>query len=852
MALRRPRVLAALMAAGTCALFAPASAHTLPGGLGVNDQRALTTASPGPPPARFAVRGAPLARKGRVVAGRTLSVYARPPAVVVDGCRSRGARVRVRGGRGSIAVTARCRGIRGGLRIRARLRGKTLQGTSNRRSFTARLRPPPGKLLRGRASARASRAIRTVDAVQRHSASEVSTSARGAGFVRTELVLRLKPTATVGQVNGALRAAGGRIAASVPGMPRLVISIPDPGSLGVLDALLARLGRRPGIASALRAGVASTQELPPGFAAPPAGTHAAELSHLLAMRAPAAWNARAAIRLPDRPILVIADKFGNGSFTAHVNAQVDQSAFFTGLPNFHGYHVAGIAAGTFANNGSRAGRVTGVFPARARMTVVDASGVNSLDAAAALLLQAIRAAPGRVVVNASMGHNPNTDDASARQEGSDWATAIRAANATDRLFHAGSAGNDAVPATRNSHWASAALRSDLTNAAGDPVQPLTQTLAVENLVDGGPPAFEPRCLGISSNRGGHIAAVGTNVFSLKLGNAAGNDSGTSQASPQVAGLAEYIWSIAPDLTATQVAAAITSTAAPSLGSGPPCNTDLPSAPRLDAYAAILSLDQPTPVTPGSAPVRLAILDRNGDGIFTHTDIAAFVAGLPAAASVRTWARSDLNGDGFAGGPATGALDLNLSGSARGGAPLLGSVTQVIEGVSVAFNENAVTDMQALCFYAYSGLYSGTAEGRRSALRADTDCGAALQNLSGNFEGVARDCDTNTDGSPSCGEDGETFGLLQVTATGFTFYVQAEDSSIDPATCAVPGQDPNNCFKATGSSTSSPFIGTAISRFEQNPMPFQATLTGNDLRGRIDTDTNPSDPIWIEFELTRVP
>ena len=108
---------------------------------------------------------------------------------------------------------------------------------------------------------------------------------------------------------------------------------------------------------------------------------------------------------------------------------------------------------------------------------------------------------------------------------------------------------------------SAALRSDLTDATGAPAAPLQQTLAVENLVDTGSPVYEPSCLGLSSNHGGNLAAVGTNVFSLKLGTSAGNDTGTSQASPQVAGLAEYLWTIAPDLTAEQVAAAVRSTAA---------------------------------------------------------------------------------------------------------------------------------------------------------------------------------------------------------------------------------------------------------------------------------------------------
>ena len=78
--------------------------------------------------------------------------------------------------------------------------------------------------------------------------------------------------------------------------------------------------------------------------------------------------------------------------------------------------------------------------------------------------------------------------------------------------------------------AAACVATDGTG--GFPAARLPNTLAVENLVDTGAPAFEPGCLALTSNRGGNIAAVGANVFSNLLGSMAGNMSGTSQASPQ--------------------------------------------------------------------------------------------------------------------------------------------------------------------------------------------------------------------------------------------------------------------------------------------------------------------------------
>src|SRR5688500_18783148 len=124
--------------------------------------------------------------------------------------------------------------------------------------------------------------------------------------------------------------------------------------------------------------------------------------------------------------------------------------------------------------------------------------------------------------------------------------------------------------------------------------PLRNTLAGEGRGETPAPDFEPGCLDVSSNRGGTIAAVGADVHSHLFDSFAGDRTGTSMASPQVAGLAMYLWSIAPDLTAPQLRSAMVDTARLPLpnddASG--CGTDVTSAPRLDAYAAVLSLDTP--------------------------------------------------------------------------------------------------------------------------------------------------------------------------------------------------------------------------------------------------------------------
>ena len=275
-------------------------------------------------------------------------------------------------------------------------------------------------------------------------------------------------------------------------------------------------------------------------------------------------------------------------------------------------------------------------------------------------------------------------DVQAQEGGSDWAQLVRSsAGLEDRMLHATSAGNDARPANRNSRWSAAALRSDLTNQFDLPMPPLRNTLAVENLVDTGSPAFEPGCLAVTSNRSGNIAAVGSDVFSHRFGSLAGDKTGTSMASPQVAGLAMFLWSIEPNLTAPQLRDLMIATARePLSNAAEQCNTDLPSSRRLDAYTAVLSLDQPVALTPQTAPVRHAILDHNGDEDgFDEDDLEAFGDVSRPDAGNRDWSRADLNGDGFTGGTQEAPMDLDPTGSPPRGAPQLEKVHQEILGVS---------------------------------------------------------------------------------------------------------------------------------------------------------------------------
>ena len=59
------------------------------------------------------------------------------------------------------------------------------------------------------------------------------------------------------------------------------------------------------------------------------------------------------------------------------------------------------------------------------------------------------------------------------------------------------------------------------------------------------------------------------------------------------------------------------------------------------------------------------------------------------------------------------------------------MAQTIEGVSVPFDERNLSDVQALCFYAYSGLYKGDPDQRRTLLDPVQRCGAAPLESGGN-------------------------------------------------------------------------------------------------------------------------
>jgi hypothetical protein len=229
-----------------------------------------------------------------------------------------------------------------------------------------------------------------------------------------------------------------------------------------------------------------------------------------------------------------------------------------------------------------------------------------------------------------------------------------------------------------------------------------------------------------------VKAVAENVAGVCQTSPCATGTGNSRAAPQVAGLAAYMLALSSDLR--QQPASMTRRAIIANARGNAQTTGV-----LDAYAAVLSLDPVSTPDSNSWHVRRSILDVNTGGAsagrFDENDVAEFLSvllavdasGNPVDPNAADFSRYDLNGDGFTGGAFPERFDLDRIGSTRFGASVYQQLNKTIEGVVRTFDEDAVTDLEILCFYAYSPLYQGDSEQRRqllSNLPATQECAVA--------------------------------------------------------------------------------------------------------------------------------
>lgn len=573
------------------------------------------------------------------------------------------------------------------------------------------------------------------DAWDTYDPSEVSTNDNGVEIVRTKIGLMFHSDATAGEINALLIDLGASITTSLAKIAYLVVRIPDPGSLANLEALVAEIESNPIVGYVVYAEFPSVNELPDNIELLPDSV----LNHHLAVRAPAAWNAREGVR--SVPSILIADYFGDGLPTGLNNSQLNVGDYLENSisadPDGHGYGVLSVINAEFGGETDDWGQVTGIYPESAVIVAVELEGSSPLDYDIRIL-QAADNISGVLILNTSIGYecvvgfeDACVDENKARQDGARWITMVRDRGLEERMLHFTAAGNieEDVPeanlARTGSIFSAAALYDDLVDVDGMSVPPLENTLVIGSAtVLNDEPELAPISLCLSGfsfigfQGKPHLAAIGQEIPSYKRSSDSSTGEtvkilhGTSFATPQAAGLAAYMLSIKPDLDISTIKSILEDSARPTpviIDDFDECSNWVEPAPTIDAYAALLALDNPDVLlgtaTPNQAPVRLAILDEVVNEQFDEEDIMSFLNGIDEDFGVPLleFGRFDLNGDATTGTKDTTAFDLGMQFPD----PARLAVGLVIEESATTIDVEKVTDMNVLCFYAYSKLYQGT-------------------------------------------------------------------------------------------------------------------------------------------------
>jgi hypothetical protein len=588
------------------------------------------------------------------------------------------------------------------------------------------------------------------------------------GIILSKLEMGLRGTATVGQVNAALDLLNARIVSMRPGDATLTVVFPRAADLAALRQKQRSLDGALGIRFLDLAITVAPEILPPAPA-----DKSSYVGHLFPSRFPAAWNAshRALKNCETRKVpLRILDLFGLPP--VHSAEELPGLTFANSLGGAlrpHGYVVAGAAAAAFDS-----GLTTGANPFS---QCVDLQGIQAAKLSENEIRRELAAhvPAGKFIVNRSIAYieptcTPPVPPATIGCLKSDFAghedwfgLVVRLAIAWRKEFAprdgdmllVNAAGNEFDEQGSVYDLFAQSATSDDVRLTASPLlfgAPSLQVLQDHDLLDaharfnnfpsfalsdaqvqdigdylrealGPSPTAAPNILNVGSvkrpstgaiqesafsNRNPHLHAVGEEVWVV-------DDTqsfGTSLAAPQVAGLASYLWLLSDELRSQPVSAtwhAILD------------NTRLVGSDvhLLDAYAAILSLDEPVPATPASTPIRLALLDLDDNGRFDEVDLEAFAVAILDSDGGHgpNWDRFDLNGDGITGGIGEARFDLDKTGSTRFGTSVYSTVSLEIEGSPVSFDETAVTDKDVLCYYAYSALYTGDETKRHDRLAA---------------------------------------------------------------------------------------------------------------------------------------
>lgn len=551
------------------------------------------------------------------------------------------------------------------------------------------------------------------------------------GLLTTRLEAFVHPDATVEEVNDALRGAGAAIVSMSASFPALTLVVPAMADVDEAAAIAAQLEASDAFWLATPA--FEPRPLAP-FAmellAPTAGVewdHALSLldedvSHLDAMRMKAAGNAARAARGGPVPVLV-PDYYTESTPSPSVSAQRVRNG-----PGLVTDPIIGnrgsIACSIMAIDGDNES-FDGVHPTPEEDLALDSLLLGGLTWTERMTLIPQQFPFGDFVLNTGinytgLGFGPSGYRSKAWRILDALAWRRNAGPSAESFVHFASAGDtgalcgDPGESYWMSPWSLSAWYEDLMEAVDDEGLDTDVFELLLDLTGGQPePLANLRTVGSSrtdgerssfSSRNADLRVLGENVHTdcRTVGGPCTPDgatvSTTRAACAQVSGLAGWLWSIDPELSPSALLERLDRAWFQGMTPG-----------ILDAYHATLALD-----TPAALPVRSALLDvaddadffePEGDGKFDDHDLAVALAGL-----VQQKRRYDLNGDGLVGGEGRAPFDLTMDPS-----PEFTLVELAVEGEPHSYDEAALTDLEILCFYAYSDLFTGDAERRHELL-----------------------------------------------------------------------------------------------------------------------------------------
>jgi hypothetical protein len=601
-----------------------------------------------------------------------------------------------------------------------------------------------------------------VDALQDYSAPrtaaelQTTTDSRlGVRFYARQINAVLTEGATILEVNSALTAIGGRIVWSRSKNRAVTIQVAAPpgNALDSLNQAIATLNASPAFASASISILPRPSALPSNVQPSISATLESPILGPVATGFPAAWNARLAQARREVELIVI-DYFGQGAIQTSLLASTPTGTYAEiscpSPPNdgicVHGYHVLGLAAGSYGGSTGGPGLVTGTMPTSVpTISIIDlnAAGNKQVTEYIREQLEArFKARPNAYfVLNYSLGYGcdetltPAQCKQSLAVNGPTWALNDALSWRTwaqglgpafkwdDRVVQVSAAGNESKNDARvASEYNAAALLPAITvKGSAAPLLPFKNALVVEaRTVDLSGPVPKAGCLADFSNVNGTIGAIGTapavptapdfpGLYSFTGPGSVGRLQGTSMASPQVAGLVAWMISLLePAFPLSDVTDRV-------LTSRFVEDNCIGARPVIDAYAALLSLDRDL----ANAPVRTAILRAAVTAPITSnekpgfTDAVQFLRaffptayGLPAAdVSLPAFSRFDLNGDGYVGDTRTGRFDLTLAQQAS---PFMPGVVKTFPNslvLATPLNEAQLSDFQIFCHYINSPLFN---------------------------------------------------------------------------------------------------------------------------------------------------